>query len=165
MIQHTLKIPVSEYEFQLLTVMLGESPYKASYKNAIGKIILASYHNGEKKLTLKNNKSQLYYEIVIPTSWVVRHGVTFINDQSVEDFIDTIDRTFKRELYAYIEGVLDFKENHNKFNSNKIVAKMKDAACRFLEKKGFNEDLLKFETVKKGYQRYIGQSKSIGRVA
>jgi hypothetical protein len=165
MIVHSLKIPVSEYEHQLLTVMLGASPYKASYKNAIGKIILASYHNGEKKFSLKNNQSPRYYEIIIPTSWVVRHGVTFINPESIQDFIDTIDRTFKRELYAYIEGVLDFKENHNKLNSNKIVAKMKDAACRFLEKKGFNEDLLKFETVKKGYQRYTGQSKTIGRVA
>lgn len=165
MIVHTLKIPVSEYEYQLLTVMLGPSPYKASYKNAIGKVILSSYHNGDKKMSTKNYNSSKYYEIQIPTSWVVRHGVTFINDQSIEDFIDTIDRTFKRELFAYIEGVLDFKENHNKLNSNKIVAKMKDAACRFLEKKGFNEDLLKFETVKKGYQRYIGQSKSIGRVA
>jgi len=148
----------------MLTVMLGPAPYKANYRTAWGKIILSSY--SERKLTLrKKSNSDKYYEIILPTRWIERNGIYFISDESIEDFIEAIDCRFKLELYTYIDGVLDFKEIYNKAAKVPIVAKMKDAACRFLDKKGMNEDLLKFETIKKGYQRYKQNYKCVGRVA
>lgn len=165
MIVHSLKIAVSDYQFQLLSVKLGKPPYKANYKNAMGKLIMASYGDKAPVPKRKPNPDEKYFEIIIPPSWVERHGVTFPSEKAIEDFIETLDHSFKRELYAYIDGVLEFKENYNRFNNDKIVAKMKDAATRFLDKYGFNEDLVKFESIKKGYQRYVGQSRTIARVA
>lgn len=164
MIIHSLKIGVSAYQKQLLTVMLGPSPYKANYKNTFGKMIFHSYGKGSPKAKQQFSDG-LFYEIIIPSNWVERHGLTFPDKESIDDFIETLDKQFKSRLYTYIEGVLDFKNNYNKLNKAKLVAKMKDAACCFLEKNGFNEDLVKFETIKKGYQRYLKNRESLDRVA
>lgn len=164
MIIHSLKISVTAYQKQLLTVMLGPSPYKANYKNTFGKMIFHSYGKGAPKAKQHFN-DELFYEIEIPSSWVERHGLSFPDKESIDDFIETLDKQFKNRLYTYIEGVLDFKGQYNKLNKVKLVAKMKDAACMFLEKNGFNEDLVKFETIKKGYQRYIKNRESLDRVA
>lgn len=162
---HTLKIPVSEYEYQLLTVMMGPSPFNASYKNNIGKLIFSSYNSSKKVLPKKSIHNGLYFEIIIPIRWVERFGITFISDESIKDLIEHLDREFKKQLYIYIDSVLDFKEEYNKLHKEQIVAKMKDAAIRFISKNGFNEDTLKFETIKKGYKRYKCNTKTFDRVA
>ena len=144
--------------------MLGCAPYKANYKNAFGKLILASYNKKSTCSKKKVKADQKYYEVLIPSSWVERHGATFLSEESIKDFIEHIDHRFKRELYCYIDGVIDFKNNYNATNKEKIVAKMKDASLLFLQKNGFNEDTLKFETIKKGYQRHTGHNKTFARV-
>lgn len=162
---YSLKIPVNDYQLQMLTVMLGPAPYKANFRNAWGKIILSSYSDKNPSSRKKISTDSKYYEIILPTRWLERNSIYFINDESIQDFIEAIDYRFKLDLYTYIDGVMDFKEIYNKNAKTPIVAKMKDAAVRFLDKKGMNEDLLKFETIKKGYQRYKLNLKSFGRVA
>jgi hypothetical protein len=102
--------------------------------------------------------SEFIYEIEIPSTWVLKYGIVYISENSISDFIEMQDKLFKKELYQYINGVLDFKQRHNKNNKTEVVAKMKEVALVYLEKNGFTEEDVKFETIKKGYQRYKTQN-------
>jgi hypothetical protein len=157
----SLKIPVTDYQYQLLISQLGPTPYQADCRSYVGKLILSQYNNkAGVKRQIRYTESKIY-EIDIPNRWVDRHGAFFISDESVADLIEFFDKQFKRKLYNYIESVMDFKEDFEKNRKIDLVAKMKDAACRFLDKNGMNEDLMKFETIKKGYQRYKLRSSQV----
>ncbi len=157
----SLKIPVSDYQYKLLTHMLGASPYKCNFRNSLGKMISSVFMHGDddKKISIHKPGDKLY-EINIPSSWLVRYGVCYISEKSIHDFIEMQDRLFKKELYQYINGVIDFKQRYNKANKTELVAKMKEVALTYLEKNGFTEDDVNFETIKKGYQRYRTQNTS-----
>jgi len=161
MLTHTIKIPVNRYYHQLLTISLGDSPYKANPRRATDKLIMASFIDRDKKPLRISKKEEFTYEIIIPQRWILRYGITFITEESIDDLLETLEYDFKHKLYTYIDGVLEFKDSYNKLNKAKIVATMKDATIQFLHKYGFNEDIMKFETVKKGYQRYKQKEKTI----
>lgn len=139
--------------------MLGPAPYKCNFRNSLGKMISSIFMIGDdnKKVSI-HKPGNLIYEIEIPSSWILRHGVVYISEKSIQDFIDVQDKLFKKELYQYINGVLDFKNRHNKTNKTELVAKMKEVTIVYLEKNGFTEDDVNFETIKKGYQRYKQQN-------
>lgn len=169
----TIKIPVTEKQNQLLKVMVGPSPFKASYKNALGKLILNNFR-GQKGIKRQNTQKYqgLYFEIIIPYTWIERHGVQFISDQSVQDFMEYLKKEFEMRMFCYIDSVLDFKQRYNTRKKQTVrgkaakdellVAKMKEAALCFLDKNGLNEDFMAFDTIKKSYQRYEGKPSTIG---
>jgi hypothetical protein len=157
----SLKIPVTDYQYKLLTHMLGKSPYKCNFKNNLGKMISSVFMYGDDNPKVSIHKpGDKVFEIEIPNSWLVRYGVRYISEKSISDFIEMQDRLFKKQLYQYINGVIDFKQTYNKSNKTILVAKMKDVALCYLEKNGFTEDDVNFETIKKGYQRYKIQNTS-----
>lgn len=158
--EFSLKIYVTPYQKKLLEFSLGKSPFRVNLNYTIGKLIFTSFKVKENKPKVKVNKSDLIYEINIPNHWVERCGMGFIDQNQIDQFIKIQEHYFRLQLYQYINGVLDYKEYMYKKRKLVLITKMKEASLMFLEKNGFTEDDVKFETIKKGYQRYLQDTKT-----
>ncbi len=156
----SIKIPVSDKQYKLLTAIIGPAPFNVNQRNYFGRIILANFRNNNIK-QWRHKYNGLYYEVNVPHLWVQRYGVCFVSDKSVEDFLEHVEKEFRHRMFSYIDGVLDFKERYNLASVNKnkkVVAKMKEAALEYLYKNGLNEEYMTFDNIKKSYQRYLIRS-------
>ena len=159
----SIKIPVTEKQFQLLNAVIGPPPFNAKQKNYFGRIILSNFRDHTIK-QWRHNYQGLYYEVNVPHLWVEKYGVCFVSDKSVDDFLEHVEKEFRYRMFSYIDGVLEFKERYNLATNNsnkKIVAKMKETALEYLYKNGLTEDFMTFDSMKKSYQRYLKHAKRI----
>ena len=108
----SLKIPVTDYQYKLLTHMLGKSPYKCNFKNNLGKMISSVFMYGDDNPKVSIHKpGDKVFEIEIPNSWLIRYGVRYISEKSISDFIEMQDRLFKKQLYQYI-NIQQLQDRH-----------------------------------------------------
>lgn len=170
MMRINLDLPVSEYQYKILVAELGKSPKYLNRRSHFGRLLLSNFREDKKISKAKLGKNMMYYSVNIPCVWVEQYGLKFLSDESLKEFLETMEDIFMAKLFCYVDGIVDFKKQYNdklaakvdvKTQSkletkapDKLVAKMREAMLYYLQKFDITEENVKIETIIKAYQRY-----------
>ncbi|PSR56732.1 hypothetical protein AHMF7605_26170 [Adhaeribacter arboris] len=149
--QITLKVPVKPYVQKYLIARYG-TIYQISKRDAIGIVLYQMLRRPatERRASKRMEQYSAIYPIIVSSKDFWKRGCRNLDDYTSIQLNNLVEDLFQQEFCAYIENL----EAH--------AIEQRYAIEAFMAKYNLDECDIKFETIKKAYQRYRIQQEKLG---